>query len=75
MAGSRADRFRLARRVDETSVFTPGATDQAGPIVAKLPDSDAIMPCLILRSRAHHVAQDPESAHKITLLGSLDDSS
>src|ERR1041384_6524110 len=55
--------------------FAAAAYGIAGPIVARLPDSDAIMPDRTLRSRAHHPAQVPESAVRIALSGSRGESS
>src|SRR6266702_7508185 len=47
----------------------------AAPIEASPPDSDAIMPRRIFRSRAYQFAQDPESLVRITRSGSRGDSS
>src|SRR6185295_13637905 len=46
-----------------------------GPIVARLPDSDPIMPRRNLRSRAYQLAVDPESAARMQLSGSREDNS
>src|SRR2546429_6162871 len=46
-----------------------------GPIVARFPDSDPIMPSRNLRSRAYQLAVDPESAARMQRSGSRDDNS
>src|SRR3954451_15054896 len=46
-----------------------------GHIVARLPESEAIMPLRILRSRANHAAVEPESAERIQLSGKRFDNS
>src|ERR1051326_836160 len=46
-----------------------------GHIVARLPESDAIMPLRIFKSLANHAAVDPESAERIQLSGSRFESS
>src|SRR6201993_3138982 len=46
-----------------------------GPIVARFPDSDPIMPSRNLRSRAYQLAVDPESAAMMQRSGSFGDSS
>src|SRR5260370_10805301 len=45
-----------------------------GPIVARLPESDPIIPRRNLRSRAYQLAVDPESAATMQLSGSDDNS-
>ncbi len=47
----------------------------AGPMVASPPDSDAIIPCRIFRSRAYHLAAEPESQVRMQLSGRRDDNS
>src|SRR5690348_17750511 len=46
-----------------------------GPIVASPPESEAIMPSRIFRSRAYQLAEEPESDERMQLSGSRDESS
>ncbi len=46
-----------------------------GPIVARVPDSDASMPWRSFSWRAHHVVEEPESAVRMASSGSRDESS
>src|SRR5437763_13626264 len=46
-----------------------------GPIVARFPDSDPIMPRRNFRSRAYQLAVDPESAEMMHLSGNRFDAS
>src|SRR5688500_12152016 len=49
--------------------FAAMAYGTAQPIVARLPDSDAIIPSRMFSSRAYQLASDPESAVMIHLSG------
>src|SRR5438067_9048001 len=46
-----------------------------GPIVARFPERDPIMPRRNLRSRAYQLAAEPESEEMMQLSGSRDDNS
>lgn len=53
--------------------FAAMAYSTAGPMVASVPDSEAIMPRRIRTSRAYQLAAVPESHDRMQLSGSLDD--
>src|SRR3954469_8426817 len=55
--------------------FAATAYGTAGPIVARLPEPDAIMPRRTLMSRAYQLADVPESADRMQSSGSRGDSS
>src|ERR1700740_3209928 len=55
--------------------FAAIAYGTPGPIVARVPDKEAIIPRRILRSRANQLAADPESEDRIQLSGKREDNS
>src|ERR1700712_3064983 len=55
--------------------FAATAYGTAGPIDARFPEPDAIIPRRIFRSRAYQLAAVPESADKMQLSGSREESS
>src|SRR5216110_1382397 len=55
--------------------LAPIAYGQPGPIVARLPESEAIIPRRTFRSRAHQLVDDPESAQRMQRSGSFGESS
>src|SRR3954454_1187107 len=59
----------------EWAYFAVGAEGTAAPIEARPPESEAIMPRRIFRSRAYQLAQEPEALVRMTLSGSRGDSS